>query len=66
MNGSVHDTAASLGIPVVASYEAFGGPDGDRAPVASGDAQDDQLHLTQQGVDHFVDLFVSGGFAPVG
>jgi lysophospholipase L1-like esterase len=66
MNKAVHDAAARYGIPVVQAYEEFSGPDGDRDPVASGDVQDDQFHLTQQGVDRFVDLLVSGGFAPVG
>jgi len=66
MNKAVHDAAARYGIPVVSSYAEFSGPDGDRDPVASGDVQDDQIHLTQQGVDRFVDLLVSGGFAPVG
>ena len=66
MNKAVHDAAARYGIPVVPSYEEFSGPDGDRDPVASGDVQDDQFHLTPQGVERFVDLLASGGFAPVG
>jgi hypothetical protein len=66
MNKAVHAQADRFGIPMVPSYEEFSGPDGDRDPVASGDVQDDQLHLSQQGVDRFVDLLVSEGFAPVG
>jgi lysophospholipase L1-like esterase len=65
MNQAVHDAAARYGIPVVTSYEEFSGQDGDRDPVASGDVQEDQFHLTQQGVDRFVDLLVSGGFEPL-
>jgi hypothetical protein len=66
MNMAVHDAAATYGIPVIPAYAEFTGPDGDRDPVASGDVQDDEFHLTQQGVDRFVDLLASGGFAPVG
>ena len=66
MNKAVHDTAARYGIPVVPAYAEFTGPDGDRDPVASGDVDYDEIHLTPQGVDRFVDLLASGGFAPVG
>lgn len=65
MNKAVHDAAAKYGIPVVPSYAEFSGQGGDRDPVASGDVQDDQFHLTQQGAARFVDLLVSAGFAPV-
>lgn len=66
MNQAVHEAAAQYGIPVVPAYAEFTGPVGDRDPVASGDVQDDELHLTSQGVEGFVDLLVSLGFAPVG
>ena len=51
---------------MVRAYEAFSGPAGDRDPAASRDVQDDQFHLTQEGVDRGVDLLVAGGFAPIG
>jgi len=66
MNQAVHAQADRYGIPLVPSYEEFSGPDGDRDSVASGDVQDDQVHLSQQGVDRFVDLLISDGFEPVG
>ena len=66
MNEAVHAQAGKYGIPVVRSYDEFSGPDGDRDPVASEDIQDDEVNLSPQGVDLFVDLLVSGGFAPVG
>lgn len=66
MNAAVHAQASRYGIPMVPSYEEFSGPDGDTDPVASGDVQDDELHLSPRGVERFVELLVSGGFAPVG
>jgi hypothetical protein len=66
MNKAVRAQADRYGIPIVPSYEEFSGPDGDTDPVASGDVQYDQVHLSQQGVDRFVDLLISEGLAPVG
>lgn len=65
MNQAVHDAADRYGIPVVAAYAGFTGPDGDRDPVASGDVEIDQIHLSNQGVERFVDLVISEGFAPL-
>jgi hypothetical protein len=65
MNQAVHEAAARYGIPVVPAYDQFTGPDGDRDPVAAGDVQVDEKHLTSQGVERFVDLLVGLGLSPI-
>ena len=65
MNQAVADAAARHQIPLVRAYDAFTGPDGERDPVAAGDVQADELHLTQQGSERLVDLIVSLGFEPL-
>lgn len=63
MNEAVADAAARHGIPLLRAYDLFTGPDGDRDPVAAGDVEADEFHLTGQGVRRFVDALADLGFA---
>lgn len=65
MNQAVADASARHGIPLVRAYEAFTGPDGERDPVAAGDVQADEFHLTPQGSERLVELIVALGFEPL-
>lgn len=65
MNGAVAAAATRHGIPLIRAYDALTGPDGDRDPVAAGDVSADELHLTPQGVDRFVELVAALGYAPL-
>jgi hypothetical protein len=62
MNRAVTDAAAQHGIPMVHAYDLLTGPDGDRDPVAAGDVQWDEIHLTPQGAERFVDALAALGF----
>lgn len=62
MNQAVADAGARYGIPVVHAYDLFSGPSGERDAVAAGDLMDDELHLTAQGVQPFVEAFAALGF----
>jgi hypothetical protein len=67
LNRAVLDSAERHGITVLPAYDTFSGPDGSRDPVAEGDVQPDELHLTTyQGAERFVDLFVASGLTPAG
>lgn len=61
MNAAVLDSADQHGITVLPAYDTFSGPDGSRDPVAAGDVDADEIHLTSQGVDRLVELFVASG-----
>ena len=65
MNQSVADAASRYGIPLVEAYATFTGTDGERDPVAAGDVQSDEFHLTGQGSAAFVDLVAALGYAPL-
>ena len=62
MNQAVADAAAQYDIPLVHAYDLFSGPNGERDPVAAGDVEDDEVHLTPQGVQRFVEAFAALGF----
>jgi hypothetical protein len=66
MNGSVAAAAARHGIPLIRAYDEFTGPTGDRDPVAAGDVQADETHLSTQGVNRFVELVAALGYEPLG
>jgi hypothetical protein len=61
MNQAMLQAAQQNGITTLPAYDTFSGPDGSRDPVAAGDVDTDELHLTPQGVDRFVDLFLTSG-----
>lgn len=50
INAGLVRAAAARGIPVAQAHSRFMGPDGMTDPVAAGDVQSDELHLTDQGV----------------
>lgn len=66
MNRSVADAATRYGIPLIRAYDEFTGPTGDRDPVAAGDVQADEAHLSTQGVSRFVELVAALGYEPLG
>lgn len=65
MNRSVAAAATRHGIPLIRAYDEFTGPTGDRDPVAAGDVQADEAHLSTQGVSRFVELVAALGYAPL-
>ncbi len=66
MNQAVVRAAAQHHITVLPAYDTFCGPDGSRDPVAAGDVSGDEKHLSAQGIDRFVDLFMASGLPAVG
>ncbi len=66
MNQAVVRAAAQHHITVLPAYDTFCGPDGSRDPVAAGDVWGDEFHLSPQGVDRFVDLFMASGLPAAG
>ncbi|MGB7818368.1 MAG: hypothetical protein WBL35_06480 [Ornithinibacter sp.] len=67
MNQATLRAAEQHHITTLPAYDTFSGPDGSRDPVAAGDVDVDQVHLTPQGVETFIDLFVGSGLkAPNG
>jgi lysophospholipase L1-like esterase len=66
MNQATLRAAAQHNITVLPAYDTFSGPDGSRDPVAAGDLEGDEFHLSPQGVERFVDLFLASGLPAVG
>jgi hypothetical protein len=64
MNGAVAEAAARNGIGLLHAYDTFSGPDGERDAIAAGDLLGDDNHLTGQGVDRLVELFLAQGLEP--
>lgn len=61
MNQATLRAAEQHNITTLPAYDTFCGPDGSRDPVAAGDVGADEFHLTPQGVERFIDLFVASG-----
>ena len=67
MNEATLRAAERHRITTLPAYDTFSGPDGSRDPVAAGDVDVDEVHLTPQGAETFVALFVGSGLkAPIG
>lgn len=60
-NKHVIQVATKYHIPVVRSYEAFGGPNGDEDPVDKGYVSDG-IHPTEEGADLMAELFRKLGY----
>jgi len=57
--------ASDLNIPFISRLDTFNGPDHNENPVNNGYILEDGEHLSDTGVNLFVDLIISQGFAPV-
>ncbi|MGM0386442.1 MAG: hypothetical protein ACQERF_10760, partial [Actinomycetota bacterium] len=66
MNQATLRAAEQYNITTLPAYDTFCGPDGSRDPVAAGDVNIDEFHLTPQGVERFIDLFVASGLEAAG
>ena len=62
LNAGLARAAAARGIPVAQAHSTFMGPDGTTDPVAAGDVQPDQLHLTDQGITKLAGLLRELGY----
>ncbi len=66
LNAGLTHAAAAYGIPVAKVYATIMGPDGTTDPVAAGDVQREQLHLTKQGVAKVALLLRALGYEKTG
>jgi hypothetical protein len=62
LNAGLTRAAAAHGIPVAQAHATFMGPDGTTDPVAAGDVQRDELHLTDQGITTLASLLRGLGY----
>lgn len=62
LNAGLTRAAAAHGIPVAQARSTFMGPDGTTDPVAAGDVQPDELHLTDQGITKLAGLLRELGY----
>ena len=65
LNAALTRAAADHGIPVANARSTFMGPDGTTDPVAAGDVQPDERHLTNQGITKLAGLLRELGYAKV-
>lgn len=62
LNAGLTRAAAAHGIPVAQAHATFMGPDGTTDPVAAGNVQRDELHLTGQGITTLASLLRKLGY----
>ena len=66
LNAGLTRAAAAHGIPVAQAHATFMGPDGTTDPVAAGDVQRDERHLTDQGITTLAGLLRGLGYEKAG
>ncbi len=64
LNAALERTATAHGVAVADAYTALMGPDGTEDPIAAGDLQADEVHLTDQGVAKLALLLRDLGYSP--